>query len=408
MASIKLMLNSSRKLNDGTYPLVFQVIHNRHKKILYTGFHVTKEEFDSEKGKVNTDRRVNVKINRDIRKMYRLLSERIRELEKSGEEYSVYDITLGTYRKPVKCFFLLKYIDTQIEWKKEMGKEGIAAAYRSTRQSLSGYMGNKDIRMSQVDSRFVARYIDFLKHKGVGENTVNFYIRNFRTCYNLAVKEGLVSRGGYPFNDIHTKPCRTIKRALSREDMSRLLHLYFPEDSVLRFARDLFLFSFYTQGMSFVDIAFLKQKHICGEIISYSRHKSKQLIHIGITPQIQELFNRYGTNRKTDNKESYIFPIINPEGAGKEQISEYRQYRSYLSRINRALRKIAGDLGLCVPLTTYVARHTWATLARDNGVPISTISAGLGHTTENMTHIYLKELDINHLKQVNRMMNNLI
>ena len=137
-------------------------------------------------------------------------------------------------------------------------------------------MGNKDIRMSQVDSRFVARYMDFLKHKGVGENTVNFYIRNFRTCYNLAVKEGLVSRGGYPFNDIHTKPCRTIKRALSREDMSRLLHLYFPEDSVLRFARDLFLFSFYTQGMSFVDIAFLKQKHICSFVSRVTTLNSAQ------------------------------------------------------------------------------------------------------------------------------------
>lgn len=402
------MLNSNRKLNDGTYPLVFQIIHNRRKKILYTGFHVMKEEFDSEKGKVNTCRGMNVKINREVRRIHRLLNERICELERSGEEYSVCDILSGTYRKPVKCFYLLEYIDTQVEWKKEMGKEGIGAAYRSTRRSLSKYMGNKDIRMSQVDSQFVARYIDFLKHSGVGENTVNFYIRNFRTCYNLAVKEGLVLRGGYPFNDIHTKPCRTVKRALSREDMSRLLHLYFPEDSVLRFARDLFLFSFYTQGMSFVDIAFLKRKHICGEIISYSRHKSKQLIHIGITSQIQELFNRYGTNGNKGNKEAYIFPIINTEGTDNKQISEYRQYRSSLSRINRALRTIADDLGLGIPLTTYVARHTWATLARDNGVPISTISAGLGHTTENMTHIYLKELDINHLKQVNRMMNNLI
>ena len=103
-----------------------------------------------------------------------------------------------------------------------------------------------------------------------------------------------------------------------------------------------------------------------------------------------------------------MFPIINPQNAGKKQISAYKQYRSALSRINRALKKIAGDLNIRTPLTTYVARHTWATLARDNGVPISTISAGLGHTTEDMTHIYLKELDTDHLKQVNKMMNNLI
>lgn len=408
MASIKLMLNLSRRLNDGTYPLVFQIIHNRRKKILYTGFHMLKKEFDSEKGKVNTDRRINVKINREIRRMYRLLNERIRELESSGEEYSVYEITPDVYQKPTKGFYLLEYINLQIEWKKEIGKEGTGAAYQSTRQSLSKYLGNQDIRMSRVDSRFVARYTEFLRREGVGENTVNFYIRNFRTCYNLALKEGLVSRGGYPFNDIHTKPCRTIKRALSREDMSRLSHLQLPEKTVIRFARDIFLFSFYTQGMAFVDIVFLKQKHVCGEVISYSRYKSKQLIHIGITPQVQELLNRYGANRETSDKESYIFPIIRAKGVGQKQIPEYRQYRSALSCINRALNKIAGALNICFPLTTYVARHTWATLARDNGVPISAISAGLGHTTEDTTHIYLKELDIENIKQINRMMNDLI
>lgn len=408
MASIKLMLNLSRRLNDGTYPLVFQIIHNRRKKIVYTGFHMMKNEFDPEKGKINTDRRMNVKVNREIRRMHRLLNDRIRELETFNEEYSVYDITSDIRQKPVKSFYLLKYINTQIKWKKEIGKEGIGAAYYSTRQSLSKYLGDRDIRMSQVNPQFVAHYIGFLKHEGVGENTVSFYIRNFRTCYNLAVKEGMVSRGAYPFDNIRTKPCRTVKRALSREDMSRLLNLPLSGNSVLQFARDLFLFSFYTQGMSFVDIAFLKQKHIRGELICYSRHKSKQLINIGITPQIQELLNRYGLNRETSGKESYIFPIINSDDTSKNQTSEYRQYRTALARINRALKKIAGDLDICIPLTTYVARHTWATLARDNGVPISTISAGLGHTTEGMTNIYLKELDINYLKQVNRMMNDLI
>ena len=408
MASIKLMLNLNRRLNDGTYPLVFQIIHDRRKKIVYTGFHVMINEFDPEKRKVNTGRRMNVKANREIRRMYRLLSGRIRELESSGEEYSVSDIALDVHQKTKNSFYLLEYIDAQVKWKKEIGKEGIGAAYHSTRQSLSKYLGGRDIRLSQVTPQFVARYIDFLEHEGVGENTVSFYIRNFRTCYNLSVKEGLVTRGRYPFDNIHAAPCRTVKRSLSREDLSRLSNLSLPENSVLQFARDLFLFSYYTQGMSFVDIAFLKRKHIRGEIISYSRHKSKQLIHIGITPQIQGLFNRYGVNGETGDKESYIFPIIHPDGVDKKQISEYKQYRSALSRVNRALKKVACDLDICIPLTTYVARHTWATLARDNGVPISTISAGLGHTTEDMTHIYLKELDISHLKQINKMMNDLI
>lgn len=408
MASVKLMLNTSRILKNGTYPLVFQIIHNRRKKLFYTGFHIKKEELDEENATVSTNRGMNVKINREIRRIRRQLNERIQELELSDDDYTVDDILSAARHKSVKSFYLLQYIDSQIAWKKESRKEGTGAAYRSTKLSLSRFLGDQDIRMSQITSQFVIRYMNFLKNGGATDNTVNFYMRNFRTFYNLAMKDGFIPRISYPFDCIHTKPCKTVKRALSRKEMSRLLHFPLPEKSSARFARDLFLFSFYTQGMSFVDIVFLKWENVNGEIISYTRHKSKQLIKIGITPQIQELFERYGTDKNTIGNDGYIFPIINTNPQEFEQRSEYNQYRSALGHINRKLKQIADELKISIPLTTYVARHTWATLARENGIPVSTISAGLGHTTESMTQVYLKELDIDYLKKINERMNNLL
>ncbi len=150
--------------------------------------------------------------------------------------------------------------------------------------------------------------------------------------------------------------------------------------------------------MAFVDVAFLRKKDIHGGILSYYRHKSKQLIHIVVTSQMQSLIDKYA------NTGEYVFPIIDISSP----VSIYDQYRLALRRINRHLKKMASELKIDVRLTTYTARHTWATLARESGAPISIISAGLGHTSEEMTRVYLKEFDQEMLAQVNRTVTDLL
>lgn len=242
-------------------------------------------------------------------------------------------------------------------------------------------------------------YEDFLYAQKVSENTVNYYLRNFRTLYNAAIKDGYRQHGDYPFTYVRTRACKTVKRALSKENMRLLSSLSISNSPYLEFSRDLYLFSFYAQGMAFVDIAFLNKKNIYGGLLTYSRRKSKQLIHIVVTPQMQKLIDKYS------NDSEYLFPIIDP--LNKEQ-SVYKQYRLALGRINRYLKKLAAGLNLRIPLTTYTARHTWATLARDSGAPLSVISAGLGHTSEEMTRIYLKDFDQSVLAKVNSLVTGLL
>ena len=250
--------------------------------------------------------------------------------------------------------------------------------------------------MSEIDLRFIRRYEDFLHNSGVTDNTVSYYLRNLRTLYNQAMTDGYLPQGEYPFIKAQTRPAKTVKRALVRKDLQTLANLELEDTPKLNFARDLYLFSFYAQGMAFVDIVLLKKSDICNGVLAYSRHKSKQLIRIAVTPQMKEVMDKYATEGE------YVFPIINDKDS-----SEYKQYRLALARINRYLKKIAAMVEIETSLTTYTARHTWATLARDCGAPVSVISAGLGHTSEETTRIYLKEFDVSQLDKVNSMVTKL-
>ena len=395
--SVRLMLNKGRRLNNGTYPLVFQVIHSRRKKLLYTGFRLKEEAFNEAEEKIvdGTDATLTAtditKMNRELRKMKNMIHTRIRQLERTTEPFTVEDVLAQFTRANVRQqFYILRYIDTQIERKKKLKKEGTAAAYKSTRSSLAKFLDGSDIRMPEIDLRFIRRYEDFLYNNGVAENTVSYYLRNLRTLYNQAVVDGYHPHGEYPFVKAQTRPAKTVKRALSREDLQALANLKLEDAPELKFARDLYLFSLYAQGMAFVDIVLLKKSDIYNGVLTYSRHKSKQFIRIAVTPQMQELMDKYETEGK------YVFPIIRDNSS-----SEYTQYRLALGRINRHLKRIAAMIDVKIPLTTYTARHTWATLARDCGAPVSVISAGLGHTSEEMTRIYLKEFDVSQLDKVN-------
>ena len=409
MASIKLLLNKQRILNDGRFPLVFQIIHQRRKLLHYTKYRIFQEQFNNESREVEYcefsvySAKEIIEINRELKREYKKLRNRILELEKKNEPYSVDDIIESTRKNSRHSYYLLQYIDSQIAYKKAMGKDGIAAAYHSTRISLKKYLNKistkkTDIGMEKIDCSFVIGYEDCLYAQGLARNTINYYLRNFRTIYNSAIRNGYKPRNNNPFAHIQTKPCKTVKRAINKDDMKELSYLSLPVHSGMDIARDLYLFGFYAQGMAFVDIVLLKKKNINGNILSYRRHKSKQLIHIVITPQMQVLINKYA------NSSEYVFPIIKIASS----TSVYEQYRLALGRMNRHLKKIASLLNINVRLTTYTARHTWATLARDSGAPISIISAGLGHTSEEMTRVYLKDFDQETLARVNRAVTNLL
>lgn len=306
--------------------------------------------------------------------------------------YSLRDV-VDRFRKSRRST-VLAYVETQAARLEANGKLGTARNYRRTLGSFSDFLGGRDIPFSLVDERLVGQYDDWLRRRGVVRNTVSFYMRILRAVYNRAVKEDVVPQAD-PFRHVYTGVDQTCKRAVGEDVVVRLRQLDLTHSPSLALARDIFIFSYCTRGMAFVDIAFLRNQDIVGDTIRYVRRKTGQRLVIRIEPCIAKLIGRYaGAGRIS----GYVFPLLSSD----DPVRAFSQYRTALDYYNRRLKKLSGLLGLEVPLSSYTSRHTWATAARNHNIPLSVISAGMGHASEKTTQIYLASLENSVIDQANR------
>lgn len=280
--------------------------------------------------------------------------------------------------------FMLRH---SMMWRKT-GRTRSAETCLTALNSFKRFRKHVDLSYDEVTSGLVQRYESYLKEQGLCRNTSSFYIRQFRTCYNLAEEQGLTA-DRHPFRHVYTGVDKTAKRALRQEDISRIYRMDLSGLPQAAFARDIFMFSFFTRGMSFVDMVYLRSSDIHDGVLTYARHKTGQMLSMRIEPQLQHIIDRYS------NASPYILPILAKDDS-------YDNYRQQQRELNKFIRKIGVLLNIPEPLTFYVARHSWATLARDCGTPLTVISAGMGHTSERTTRIYLAQLDHNIIDKANR------
>lgn len=285
---------------------------------------------------------------------------------------------------------LFDYIGEIISQMESDGKVRTAETYRSALNSFRGYRQDSDLPLTAFDASEAAAYECWLKNRGVVPNTSSFYMRKLRAVYNRAVEEGLtVDR--HPFAKVYTGIARTMKRAVDISIIKQL-EQYETSDDQTMFARDLFMFSFYTQGMAFVDMAHLKTTDIRNDTLIYHRQKTGQEINVHWTERMQQIVDRH-----MDTRSHYLLPIIgNGKGTERSRL-RYCQYR-----INQQLKAIAKALNIQPGLTLYVARHSWASIAHSLNIPIEVIRSGMGHTSERTTHIYLRDIDNGRLAEANR------
>lgn len=274
--------------------------------------------------------------------------------------------------------------------KRSMGKVRVAETYLAALHSLQAFLGRQDITFADINSSLLGRYEDWMARRGLNKNTSSFYMRNLRAVYNRAVAEKHV-KGDIPFHDVYTGVGKTRKRAVGAEDIQRLLRLSLPAGSWDATARDLFLFSYFCRGMSFVDMAFLRPQNLVGGRLYYARRKTGQMLSLRWEPCMQEIVDRYAPNPA-----GYLLPIITQPG--KDAL---RQYRSKTHSVNTTLHALSAQLGIEPPLTTYVARHSWASNAYKMGIPVAVISEALGHDSEKTTRIYLASMEEEKLDAAN-------
>lgn len=289
--------------------------------------------------------------------------------------------------------YFFAFMQNEIEKLVVSGQSSTARNYLSAKKSFMEFVNDEYLPFKALTGQLVLEYEKWLKRHSVLRNTSSFYMRQLRSVYNKAVEYRLTTQK-HPFTGVYTGVDKTKKRAVNESVVTRLLALDvrdYPQS--LTFAKDLFLLSFYMCGIAFIDLAYLKKENIKSGVIRYTRHKTDVTMEVKMEGCILEIFNRYAKESCFD----YLLPIIT-EADEKKAYLQYLNKRSYY---NKLLKRLSVMLKLEIPLTSYVSRHTWATVARDMNIPISVISAGMGHTSEHMTRIYLASLDESTISQAN-------
>ena len=287
---------------------------------------------------------------------------------------------------------VFNFIRRQIHHKEQIGKVRSSETYRSMLNSFTCFRKGVDLTFDMMDGMLMELYEAWMRKCGLTRNSTSFYMRILRTNYKLAVEKGLTP-DRHPFRNVYCGIDKTVKRSLPFSEIKKISALDLSRKPSMDFARDMFMFSFCTRGMSFIDMAYLKKADLNNGCLAYRRKKTGQLMMIEWTRQMQDIIDKY----KSDGT-SYLLPIIT-----REDGSERRQYQNQMRKTNRLLKDIANRAGLPLSLSMYYARHSWATIARGRDVPLAVISEGLGHDSETTTQIYLDSIKSSEVDKVNRM-----
>jgi integrase len=423
MATITFHFRPSKRPGVSEGRLFIRVIHDRRVKDIITGYRILPREWDNEqhcliipesysprlKYILDTEDRMQI----DLQRLSVIVN-----VFSNQETYSVEDIC-RTFTGRQKDNSLSSFVEKLVKKLASNGQERTSRAYRTSVNSLLLFNKGVDIRLEEINKPLISKYERYLKENGKNMNTISFYLRNLRTIYNKAVKEHRVpARIENPFSDAYTGVFSTPKRALTKDEMRALAELeimlapreknnkrrliYLDEESKYSMYHSLamFMFCFHARGMSFVDMAFLKKTNIHGDEICYCRKKTGKILRVRITRPMRAILIYFS---KMTERSPYVFPLIKP-GAGTERT----QYENALVDQNKKLKIIARMAKITKSISTHFARHSWATIARTEKIPLAIISEALGHRDEKTTTIYLDSFNTSVIDRVSEKVSNSI
>ena len=402
--NIKIVQRKDRIYADGRCPLFFRFTQKRQCKYISTGIALTQEFWNDAEQRITASCPDSESLNWQLK-------EKLAEYQKQIEKLTVleievsFDTLFGQKSRYINCT-VSEYFQQQIDYLKNIGKVGSAVKYTSCKHLLEQCgLGRK--RFEQIDLQYLQDFEAFLIRKGNTSNSIATKFSVLRAVYNKAVRHKVFAEAENPFKQYNVgrfwKPTR--KRAITKEDVQRIQSLKLPASTEVystAFARDIFLFSYCVAGINFKDIATLRYGDIQNGRIYYQRHKTGKELNSPILPQTREIMERY--SKPDASSDDYIFPILDRHIHRSEQQICNRVHK-VIGHVNANLKRIAEMAGLKVNLTTYVARHTFATVLKRSGVNIAIISESLGHSDLETTQIYLDSFENS---QIDEAMKNLL
>lgn len=399
MASVILLLYKHSPTLDGKYPVKIRIIHNRKSRYITTGEHLAEKEWDEDKDCVSRKHPYQKTMNIHLSNKRNEIAEIVLDLERKNPSIRINELMNHLKRKTSKQTFQ-QYANLLIIQMKKEKLFGNAGAYEDAISQLKMFNPSENLMFEDITLSFLEKWERWhlAKEKGNHINSLNTYLRSVRAIYNRAIRDHVVGKEDYPFTEYKIKGQKTRKRAIKKEIFAAIRDINLTPDDKLFYSWKYFMFSFYCRGMNWKDLCLLKWKeNIVEGRIEYKRAKTKtenKGTSIKITPQIQEIINAFWP---ITGSQTFIFPIITE----KDPERIYKQIKNRTKKFNSDLREIAKMVGIKTNLTSYVARHSWASIANSLGTPIGTISEGLGHKNISTTQIYIDDLDTEALDAAN-------
>lgn len=366
---------------------MLRVTKDRKRKYVSLGISVNPENWDFSKNQPKAECPNREYIELLIADKLKEYSAKIVELKATNQEFTsttlVEKVCVNRVNRKTVGDLFREHINSLTS----SGRKSYALSIKQLYNSLIEFNGHLDIPFAEMDIAWLRRYETFLRRKGLAENTIGIRFRTLRSIYNVAIEEDAVSAELYPFKKLKVSKLHqeTAKRALSKEDIERVLS-YKSTNRYMRFPIDIFAFTYYCGGINFVDIAHLTKANITDGRLIYKRQKTKKLIKIPLQPQAVALIEKY-----SNDESQYLFPILSD--FHKTDIQQANRIHKVISKVNERLKQIGNALNLPITLTTYVARHSQATVMKRAGVSTAVIREIMGHSSERVTQIYLDSFD---------------
>lgn len=407
MPSVKVVLfKKDRPLSNGEFQIMVRVIIN--KKIAYktTNASCSAELWDRlypPAQKEKTENRKKRPLTPSEQKKKLEISSFVSTLDSKAKKALMDCVSVGTpitherlfeliFPKP-KDEWVFKNIENTIKNLRNIKHIGNAEVYENLLRMLKKFRKDKDLLFTDLTVKLINEFDYFLRERDLRDSSISTYMRTLRAVINKAIEEGICPIDSYPFKKYKVQKLKATSRkiAISKSDLIKISNLNLDQNAHLFHTKNYFLLSYFLRGINFVDLAKLKWTDIIDGRISYVRTKTGKAYSIALLEPALEIISYY---EKINSDSIYILPILH-EKRHKTVQSQMNRVRKIRTRVNLELKEIAKMVGIRDDITTYVSRHSWATIMKYEGVSIEVIQEGMGHSDSATTQIYLKDFEHN-------------
>ncbi len=401
-ATIKVILFTSKTLSNGEHPLMVRIYKDGQRKYFSLGISSSIDFWDLEKDKPKTKHPKKLEILTRIHSIEKEFLDKITEFKFSGKKYDI-DYLINSVVKKTQGNNLSTFIDDIVLSLKNENRLKNAEIYNDCKQAIFRFHPNEKLSFHDIDYTFLSNWESFMRQKLYKETSMSVYMRTLRSIYNRAIKAEIVPISSYPFKTytISHFNTETRKRAISKENILKILNYPSKKGTKLRDCLNIFTYSYLNQGMNFIDIAHLKWKSISSEnVMEYTRKKTGKDFAIKQDERSLSILDEY-RNITGYNIENYVFPILDIN-FHTDAVKIQNRIKKVSRQLNKNLRKIGEELGIDKRITSYVARHTYATVLKKSGVSVSIISEAMGHESESITKVYLEGFESEVIFEANK------